>query len=143
MQAYLLSRNICGQRGVPLNPREIIASLRSPAAAEVSANTYWGVFCRGCSGAIAFDRAPYHASGLGSAGMKPGAILCAGGHLYIYFPRDFRFFDSLSAIAEETMERNRAAYAARNPSFKAAAASVASEVASGLWSSPAPKREVA
>jgi hypothetical protein len=133
----------CGQRGVRLTTREIIASLRSPVAPETSGNTYWGVFCRGCSGAIAFDRAPYHASGLGSAGMKPGAIRCAHGHLYIYFPRDFRFFDSPSAIAEETMEQNRGAYAARNPSYMTAAASVASEVATGLWTDPAPKREVA
>ena len=52
--------------------------------------------------------------------MKPGAIRCAHGHLYIYFPRDFRFFDSVSAIAEETMEQNRAAHAVRNPSFQGA-----------------------
>jgi len=125
-----------------LTTREIIASLRIPAAVE-SSGTYWGVFCRGCSEPIAFDRAPFHANGLGSAGVKPGAILCAHRHLYIYFPRDFRFFDSVSAIAEETMEQNRAAYAARNPSFQAASVSLVSEVASELWSTPAPKREVA
>jgi len=123
-----------------LTTREIIASFPSPVSAEGSGETYWGVFCRSCSGAIAFDRSPFHAGGLGSAGMKPGAILCARGHLYIYFPRDFRFFDSLSAIAEETMEQNRVAYAARNPSFGRTAASVASEEPFKLRSDPAPKR---
>ena len=123
-----------------MTTREIIASLPSRVPAESSGETYWGVFCRGCSGEIAFDRAPYHADGLGSAGMKPGAIRCAAGHLYIYFPRDFRFFDSLSTIAEETMEQNRTAYAARNPSFRRTAASVASEEPFKLRSDSAPKR---
>lgn len=126
-----------------MNPREIIASLRTSTHAESSGQAYWGVFCRGCSEPIAFDRAPFHAGGLGSAGMKPGAIRCASGHLYIYFPRDFRFFDSSSAIAEETMEQNRAAYAARNPSFKRTPASVASEEPFKLKSVPAPKRGAA
>lgn len=112
------------------------------AASVPMAKTYWGVFCRGCSEPIAFDQAPYHAGGLGSAGMKPGAIHCSAGHLYVYFPRDFRFFDTDLEITSETMERNRAAFARRNPSFKLSPAGAATEAAEGALSE-AKIREVA
>jgi len=77
---------------------------------------HWGIWCRACSEPVAFDTRPYHSFGLGSASVRPGAIRCGRGHSHIYFPRDFRFFASAVAITEETMQENRAAYIATNPS---------------------------
>jgi hypothetical protein len=81
--------------------------------------TYWGVFCRTCQEPVAFDTPPFHEFGLGSVNDKPGAILCGNGHNHIYFPRDFHFFESQSAIGEVTMLENRERYKAVNPSRRA------------------------
>jgi hypothetical protein len=77
--------------------------------------TYWGILCRTCSEPVAFDIRPYK-FGLGSASVRPGAICCVHGHNHIYFPRDFGFFLSAIPIADATMQENRAAYRAINPS---------------------------
>ena len=78
--------------------------------------TYWGVLCRSWAGPIAFDARPCNESRLWSANTKPGAIRCFLGHNHIYFPRDFRFFPSTTLITDATMQDNRAAYEAINPS---------------------------
>ncbi len=77
---------------------------------------YWGVLCRTCNEAIAFDTLPCHKNGLGAINLRPGAISCAFGHTHIYFPRDFRFFASDGPITGETMSDNRSAYHAINQS---------------------------
>ena len=78
--------------------------------------TYWGVTCRSCQQPIAFDIAPYHQAGLGILNLRPGTINCASGHLHIYFPHDFHFFQSESLITDTVMQANRDAYWDRNPS---------------------------
>jgi hypothetical protein len=78
--------------------------------------TYWGIRCRSCSQLVAFDVAPFHEFGLGSVNDKPGAVRCVAGHNCIYFPRDFRFYDSPVAISGDAMEKNRATYHAVNSS---------------------------
>ena len=77
---------------------------------------YWGILCRTCSEPVAFGNRLHHESGLGSANVRPGAIRCAYGHNHIYFPRDFRFVPSGVPITETTMQENRQAYLAINPS---------------------------
>jgi hypothetical protein len=77
---------------------------------------YWGILCRSCSEPVAFDIQPGRTFELGTAKLRPGAIRCAHGHNYIYFPSDFRFFTSSAPIAEATMQENREAYSAINPS---------------------------
>ena len=78
--------------------------------------TYWGVTCRSCKQPVAFDIAPYHQAGLGILNLRPGTINCASGHLHIYFPHDYHFFQSASLITESDMQANRDAYWHRNPS---------------------------
>jgi hypothetical protein len=80
--------------------------------------TYWGVLCRACSEPVAFDTSPFDESGLGNANSRPGAIRCVHGHNHIYFPRDFRLFPSVVPITEATMQENRQAYLAVNPSLE-------------------------
>jgi len=80
--------------------------------------TYWGIRCRACSEPVAFDTRPYHEFGLGSANTRPGAIRCVHGHNHIYFPRDFGFFPSPVPITEASMQENRRAYLAINPSHE-------------------------
>jgi len=87
----------------------------SEATIDQSKTTYWGVPCRTCHELVAFDVCPYMSFGSGAASMKPGTILCSQGHNHIYFPRDFAFIPSAVLIADETMQENRAAYAAINP----------------------------
>ena len=77
---------------------------------------YWGILCRTCSDPVAFDTGPYHEFALGSANVRPGAIRCVHGHNHIYFPRDFRFFPSSVPITAATIQENRQAYLAINPS---------------------------
>ena len=54
--------------------------------------------------------------GLGGANIRPGAIRCVHGHNHIYFPRDFRLFPSSVPITAATIQENRQAYLAINPS---------------------------
>jgi hypothetical protein len=75
----------------------------------------WGVMCRACSAPIAFGSPSHHRFELESTFAKPGAIRCANGHNYIYFPRDFKFFVSAESIPEATMQKNREAHSAINP----------------------------
>jgi hypothetical protein len=77
---------------------------------------YWGVLCRTCSKPVAFDTLPCHKDGLGSINMRPGAVSCESGHNHIYFPRDFRFFATDVPITGKTMNDNRLAHHAINPS---------------------------
>ena len=76
---------------------------------------YWGIACRTCLEAVAFDSPPYYALGPGAPNVRPGAIRCARGHSHVYFPRDFRFFPSAVQIPNVVMEANRAAFKASNP----------------------------
>jgi hypothetical protein len=78
--------------------------------------TYWGILCRTCSEPVAFDIRPCQMCGPGAANVRPGAIRCVHGHNHIYFPRDFRLFPSAVPITDATMQENRAAYRAMNPS---------------------------
>jgi hypothetical protein len=80
------------------------------------ATLYWGVLCRTCSKPVAFDTLPCHKGGLGSINLRPGAISCEVGHNHIYFPRDFRFFAADALITGKTMDDNRLAHRAINPS---------------------------
>jgi hypothetical protein len=77
--------------------------------------TYWGILCRFCSEPVAFDIRPYRTFERGTAPLRPGAIRCAHGHNYIYFPRDFSFLTSAIPITAATMQENREAYRAINP----------------------------
>jgi hypothetical protein len=95
--------------------------------------TYWGILCRSCAEPVAFGIRPYYASGQGIAHLRSGAICCAHGHNHIYFLRDFRFVSSAAAITEATMQVNREAYQAINPtsegSFEGPGPSIANEKA--------------
>ena len=75
---------------------------------------YWGILCRQCSELVAFCAPSHQQFELASRCAKPGAIRCANGHNYIYFPRDFRFFTSAVAIPEAVMQRNLEAHSAIN-----------------------------
>ena len=77
--------------------------------------TYWGVLCRTCRELVAFDSCPYMSFGPGAAGLKPGAIRCAGGHNHIYFPRDFGFVDVAVLVPDAILQENRETYRAINP----------------------------
>jgi hypothetical protein len=76
---------------------------------------YWGVLCRKCSESIAFGAPCHQQFELESTFAKPGAIRCANGHTYIYFPRDFRFFATAAEIPDALMQANREAHRATNP----------------------------
>jgi hypothetical protein len=78
--------------------------------------TYWGISCRACNEAIAFDRGPYNKSGLGVKNAKPGAFRCIHGHNHIYYRRDFRFFSSDTQISDAIRRDNCRLYWAVNPS---------------------------
>src|ERR1035441_7780133 len=78
--------------------------------------TYWGILCRTCSEPVAFDIRPCQMCGPGAANVRPGAIRCVHGHNHIYFPRDFRLFPSSVPITAATIQENRQAYLAINPS---------------------------
>jgi hypothetical protein len=77
----------------------------------------WGVLCRSCSQPVAFGSPSHQQFELESAYAKPGAIRCANGHNYIYFPRDFKFFVSAEEIPEAAMLKNREAHNAVNPAM--------------------------
>ena len=75
---------------------------------------YWGILCRQCSELVAFGAPSHQHFEVESECARPGAIRCANGHNYIYFPRDFRFFTSAVAIPEAVMQRNLEAHSAIN-----------------------------
>jgi hypothetical protein len=76
---------------------------------------YWGVICRGCSEPVAFGAPYHHQFDVESSYARPGAIRCGNGHIYIYFPRDFKFFCSAEEIADSVMRANRDAHREINP----------------------------
>jgi hypothetical protein len=76
--------------------------------------TYWGVLCRECSEPVPFGAPSHQQFELESAYARPGAIRCAKGHNYIYFPRDFNFFSSAEEIPEAVMQHNRDVHGAIN-----------------------------
>ena len=80
-----------------------------------SENTYWGILCRTCSATVAFGSPSHQQFQFESTYAKPGAIRCPSGHNHIYFPRDFKFFESAEVIPETVMESNREHHRAINP----------------------------
>lgn len=77
--------------------------------------TYWGVLCRKCLDPIVFGSPSHPRFELESEFARPGTIRCANGHDYIYFPRDFKFFESAVEITDAAMEHNRQVHRAVNP----------------------------
>jgi hypothetical protein len=77
--------------------------------------TYWGILCRKCAELVAYGTAPPRSTGPGAEGSSPGTIRCIKGHIHIYFPRDFRLFPSVLAIAEATLQENLETFRAINP----------------------------
>jgi hypothetical protein len=80
---------------------------------------YWGVLCRRCLDPVVFGSPSHPQFQMESEFARPGAVRCANGHDYIYFPRDFKFFESAEEITAAAMERNRLAHRAVNPSVVA------------------------
>jgi hypothetical protein len=78
---------------------------------------YWGILCRTCTELVAFGTIPAQNFGPGAEGSKPRTIRCNRGHTHIYFPRDFRLYPSVVAIADATMRENLKVYKAINPSW--------------------------
>jgi hypothetical protein len=92
------------------------SEVRTETGLSDSETIYWGILCRTCRDVVAFDICPYVSFGPGAASMKPDAIRCGHGHNHIYFPRDFQFVPSAVPIPDATMQENREAYRAINPS---------------------------
>ena len=77
--------------------------------------TYWGVLCRKCLDPIVFGSPSHPQFRVETEFARPGTVCCPNGHEFIYFPRDFKFFESELEIPEVAMQRNRETHRAVNP----------------------------